>query len=214
MTTPNPQTPKKPTPNQKLIPALAIAAGIVVLIIVYMIIARPGTSTSEPSPTGSVIYNQPTNPTPSASAPAPTSSVIGGTNVNGQPLYKAPAESVAKFCKAWATAGEGKDAFIKNITPYVTDEVLEGLKYTDPRNLTTDNPALTDIVINPVAGTDRTYNAYCVYNRESYPRYGGTFTSTDGSTWVLSEPNDPVTDPQVIPDNRPTPERTSSYKLN
>ena len=76
--------------------------------------------------------------------------------MNSQPLYTAPAASVTKFCKAWATASAGKETFLKNIEPYVTSDVLEGLKDTDPRNLTTDNPTLTNIVINPVPGTERT----------------------------------------------------------
>lgn len=214
-TTPQNQTPTTNNPTRKLATALAIAAVLALLIIGYILTNKSDPKpASAPTPTGSVIYNQAPTTTPNSPAPQATSTIIGGTKVNSQPLYTAPAASVTKFCKAWATASAGKETFLKNIEPYVTSDVLEGLKDTDLRNLTTDNPTLTNIVINPVSGTERTYNAYCVYNREAFPRYGGTFTSTDGSDWVLSEPNDPADDPQVLADKRPTPERTSNYDLN
>ena len=214
-TTPQNQTPTTNNPTRKLATALAIAAVLALLLIGYILTNKSDPKpASAPTPTGSVIYNQAPTTTPNSPAPQASSTIIGGTKVNGQPLYTAPAASVTKFCKAWATASAGKETFLKNIEPYVTSDVLEGLKDTDLRNLTTDNPTLTNIVINPVPGTERTYNAYCVYNREAFPRYGGTFTSTDGSEWVLSEPNDPADDPQVLADKRPTPARTSNYDLN
>lgn len=203
---------------RKLIIALIAVGAVLILLLVYSFLTRGKHQDSSSAPTSSnnVIHNQPTrNPTTATASPVSTGNgKIGGSNVNAQPHYDAAAASVANFCKAWATADQGKEVMLQNIKPYVTEEILEGLKDTDARNLTTDRPTLTNIVINPVSGTERTYNAYCVYNREPMPRYGGTFTSNDGSNWVLTEPNDPLTDPQVLPDNRPEPQRTSEYKLN
>ena len=199
---------------------LAIAAVCIFAFSLYVIFNSGTKHNADPAPTQSnnVVYNQdapsPAQQETTAPTTTPTTQHHIGGDTNGNVTYPEVAPDVIKLCKAWATANQGKDAMLKNIQPYVTDEVYQGLTLVNPHNTAKDGPTLTNITINKAPHTDNTYTGYCTYNKEPMPRYGGTFTTTDGTTYKLSEPNDPRYDRNVLPDTRPEEQRTSQYDLN
>ena len=219
---PTQQPPSSPKPESNLRWWVIGAAVLLALVLGYSFMSSTGQQSPQSSPTGAAVYNQPepagtggeTATGSSSAAPKPSSTIIGGTQVNANPTYPEVAPSVIGFCKAWATANQGKETMLNNLKPYVTSTLWESLQTVDARNTATDGPTLTNIIINKEPNTDSTYSAYCVYNQEAMPRYGGIFIQESSTKWVLSRPEDALTDPNILPDRRPKPERTGFYDLN
>jgi len=122
---------------------LAGAAAVMALIGVTLLVAppaepdrqtRPDAATApSSSPSQPIDGDTATNPS-TDTPPAPSGSATPGTVLT--PEQKQQQQVVAAFAKAFTATGPQRQ-WLKGLRPHVSAELLEGLRYTDPRQRAT-----------------------------------------------------------------------------
>lgn len=187
-----------------------VIAVVIVIAGVGIYLATRGNAEAAPTPEPtitssaqleSVVPSAPPATTESTSAPEKPSEAATEAPSTAEPeptveaipedlgdAIRAPEESKwdyasEKFAAAWANPSVGKEAWLKAMEPYATDELLAGFEYTDIRAVAQTEEV--SVSLSEEIGDHRTFIAYDDIN--GGPLFEGLATRGDDGTWKVSK---------------------------